>query len=200
MERNMDAGHSHLKTPHFVTDCPLCEAEKAVRNRAIEHLSEALHLLEGLRKPGDKPTIRLNLAPIGVTGDDVARCHSIDLTAKQAEDLADAIDSKNAYVGSESPIDGALRNLADGIKEAVVARPGGFVGEVIDSGEWSAAAVAQRTPEVAAVITDTFTSLDLVEITREILNEPQVNKLAVTQALDRWFGEIADPYADEDDD
>lgn len=99
----MFAGHTHGPTPHFVPGCPLCDAAKAARNQAIEHLAEALHLLANLRGPEDRPTLRLNLGPIGVTGDDAQRCHSIDLTAKLAEGLADAIDSMNAYLGSEQP-------------------------------------------------------------------------------------------------
>lgn len=94
-----DSGHTHGPTPHFVSGCPLCDAAKAARNQAIEHLAEAIHLLAGLRADDDRPTIRLNLAPIGVTGDDAQRCHSIDLTAKLAEALADAIDSMNARAG-----------------------------------------------------------------------------------------------------
>jgi hypothetical protein len=211
MERNPDAGHNHLKTLRFVADCPLCEAEKAVRNRAIEHLSEALHLLEGLRKPGDKPTIRLNLAPIGVTGDDVARCHSIDLSAKQAEALADAIDSMNAHDDTlraafqqAQPVIEALIE----VDEASVARRGaeliawmeGQTGEAIDSGEWTADALISTDPELAAEIVDTFLELDPREITKTVLDHRQVDMPRAIEALDDWFGEIADPYADEDDD
>jgi hypothetical protein len=211
MERNMDAGHSHLKTPHFVTDCPLCEAEKAVRNRAIENLSEALHLLEGLRKPGDKPTIRLNLAPIGVTGDDVDRCHSIDLSAKQAEALADAIDSMNAH---DDTVRAAFQQAQPVIEalievdEASVARRGaelmawmeGQTGEAIDSGEWTADAFISTDPELAAEIVETFLALDPREVTKDVLDNPRADNLTVNRALDDVFGEIADPYADEDDD
>jgi hypothetical protein len=97
-----DAGHTHGPFLGFVTGCPLCDAAKTTRNQAITHLSEALHLLAGLRQPGQRPTIRLNLGPVGITGDDVHLCHSFDITAKQAEVLADAIDSVNAYVSSEA--------------------------------------------------------------------------------------------------
>ncbi|MFD5848377.1 hypothetical protein [Streptomyces chartreusis] len=96
-----DAGHTHGPTAHFVSDCPLCDAAKDARDRAIEHLHEALYLFNGLRPEDPQPTIRLNLGPIGITGDDVHRCHSFDITAKQAEVLADALDSVNAYAGCE---------------------------------------------------------------------------------------------------
>lgn len=192
----MDAGHNHLKTPHFVTDCPLCEAEKAVRNRAIEHLSEALRLLDSTRQPGEQPTIRLNLAPIGVTGDDVERCHSIDLTAKQAEHLTDAIDTVSGITLEDAAVRDALAKGKARLESWMALNQD----ESIESGEWTAAAVVDRNTELYADVEDHFAALDLVEITRDILNEPQVNKLAVTQALDCWFGEIADPYADEDDD
>ncbi len=97
-----DAGHTHGPTGHFVTGCPLCDAAKTARNQAIGHLTETLYLFNGLRPEGQQPTIRLNLGPVGITGDDVHLCHSFDITAKQAEVLADAIDSVNAYVSSEA--------------------------------------------------------------------------------------------------
>jgi hypothetical protein len=180
MERNMDAGHNHLKTLRFVTDCPLCEAEKSVRNQAIEHLSEALHLLEGLRKPGDKPTIRLNLAPIGVSGDD----------------LADAIDTASGITLENAAVRDAL---AKG-KARLESWMAGQVSESIDSGEWTADALISADPELAAEIVDTFLELDPREITKTVLDHRQVDMPRAIEALDDWFGEIVDPYADEDDD
>ena len=97
------AGHSHGPTPHLIDGCPLCEHLKEARNQAIEHLSEAVRLLSHLAPEGERPTIRLNIAPIDLTADDTQRCHSIDLTAKLGEVLSDAIDSVNAYAGSEPP-------------------------------------------------------------------------------------------------
>lgn len=209
---NHDAGHSHGPTLGFVTGCPLCDAAKTARNQAIAHLSEALHLLSLINSAQARPTIRLNIAPIGLTGDDVPHCHSIDLTPKQAEGLADAVDSMNAHLGSESAegdqLIEAFRQAEDAIEidEDRMARSTarfmgwlqGQTGEAIESGEWSAAAVAQHSPEAAAFITDTFTDLDLRQITKEILDETEGSKLAKTLLLDEWFGEIADAYADED--
>ncbi|MEU7338687.1 hypothetical protein [Streptomyces sp. NPDC007074] len=103
MERNQDAGHTHGKTPYFVTGCPLCDAEKATRNQAIEHLSEALHLLQDLSADGSKPRVRLNLGPVGVTGDDISLCRSFDVTAKTVEKLADAISAMNAHTMAQPP-------------------------------------------------------------------------------------------------
>ena len=98
----MSAGHSHDSTPYLVNGCPVCDTAREARNRAIEHLTDALYLFNGLRPEGEQPTIRLNLGPMNVTGDDFGRCHSFDLTAKQAESLADAIDSVSAYAMSEA--------------------------------------------------------------------------------------------------
>ncbi|MEV5915733.1 hypothetical protein AB0M00_43485 [Streptomyces chartreusis] len=214
-----DAGHTHGPTPHFVSDCPLCEAAKNARNQAIEHLSEALYLLAGLRSHDDQPTVRLNLGPVGVTGDDAQRCHSIDLSAKQAEALADAIDSMTAYVSGESPIDRGLRDLAAGIEAAIpidedrmaqsTARFMGWLqgqsGEAIESGEWSAAAVAQNDPDTWDAVNDAFFELDLRAVTKQVLNDTTVDNLTVNRALDDWFGDIPDPeladlYGDEDGD
>jgi hypothetical protein len=218
MFHNHDAGHSHGPTPYFVTDCPLCDAAKTARNQAIAHLAETLYLLSGLRKPDQRATVRLNLAPIGLTGDDMQQCHSIDLSAKQAEALADAIDSMNAHASSEQAVDEGLRGIAAAIERAVpidedrmaqsTARFMGWLqgqsGEAIESGEWSAGAVAQHNPGTRAEITNTFDEIDLTKLHKEVCQDRQVEEKAVTQALDDWFGDIEDPklvelYGDEDD-
>ena len=213
MDRNHDAGHNHLRTPYFVADCPLCEAGKAARNQGIAHLSEALGLLENVRPEGSQPTIRLNIGPVDLTNGGTDHCHSVDLTAKQAEALADAIDSMNAHLGSEAPVDQALRNIASKIEATVEidedrlaqfhARFSGWLqgqtGEAIDSGEWSAAAITEKNSDLVAEITDLFTDLDPREVTKQVLDDAQANNLTVNRALDAFFGEIADPYADEDE-
>lgn len=102
-----DAGHTHGPTLGFVTDCPLCDAAKEARNQAIAHLAEALYLFNGLGPDGELPTLRLNVSPIGITGDDTRHCHSIDITAKQAEHLADGIESDHAYPTRHMPSDAA---------------------------------------------------------------------------------------------
>jgi hypothetical protein len=198
---NHDAGHTHGPTLGFVTGCPLCDTAKAARNQAIAHLSEALHLLSNLRKPGQRPTIRLNIAPIGLTGDDVQNCHSIDLTAKQAEALSDAIDSMNAYLGSSPASD---EELVTRREAAATGAAAGQTGEAIESGEWSAYAVAQHNPGTRAEVADTFAEIDLTKLHKEVCQDRQVEEKAVTRALDDWFGDIEDPklvelYGDEDD-
>jgi len=207
--------HSHQFPRRLTPGCPACAPRIEARNQAIAHLAEALHLLTGSGSSDEQATLRLNIGPINLTGADVTNCHSIDITPKQAEGLADAVDSMNAYLDSESAIDQSLRDLADGIEaaipidEASVARRKarfdawleGQSGEAIESGEWSAAAVAQHSPDATAFITDTFIELDHRAITKEVLDETEGSKLklAKTLLLDEWFGEIADAYADEDD-
>ncbi|MGW0948529.1 hypothetical protein ACWD4O_39065 [Streptomyces sp. NPDC002623] len=66
-------------------------------------------------------------------------------------------------------------------------------------GDFSAAAVAQCNPALYADVTDVFLLLDPREITRTVLDHRQVDFHTVVRALDEAFGEIADPYADEDD-
>lgn len=149
-----DAGHTHGPTPHFVSDCPLCDAAKDARNRAIEHLTEALYLFNGLRPESDEqPTVRLNLGPIGITSDDVGRCHSFDITAKQAECLADAIESVSAYAMS----DRTGLSLAS-----------------------EAAVFAAQHPEAAALIADTFdeifTETDPKVFLDDVLTAPDPEK------------------------
>lgn len=71
--------------------------------------------------------------------------------------------------------------------------------EGLDSGEWTAAAVAHRFPELYAEITDGFLLIDPREITKDVLDHPLVDAIYVIQALDDVYGEVADPYAAEDD-
>jgi len=72
--------------------------DEYARNQAIEHLAEALYLFNGIRPDSTEPVVQVSIAP----GDDPARCHTFDLTAKQAEALADAIDSVSAYAMSQT--------------------------------------------------------------------------------------------------
>jgi hypothetical protein len=203
------AGHSHGPTPHLIDGCPLCEHLKTARNQAIEHLSEALHLLAGLRPETDRPTLRLNIAPIDLTADDTGRCHSIDLTAKQAEALSDAIDSMNAYAGSESPIDRDLRGIADAIAEVgeagVAQRYAEFMARVerqnsesIGSGEWSAAAVAQNDTDLWDAVNAAYADLDPIEITDKVIRDREADLADVAQILDELYGDVPYPYAEED--
>lgn len=72
--------------------------------------------------------------------------------------------------------------------------------EQIESGVWSDGAVAQNNPDVYAVVEGVLRTLDLVAITTDVLGaDRQADKPDVMEALDFWFGEIADSYADEDD-
>jgi len=71
--------------------------------------------------------------------------------------------------------------------------------EFIRSGEFSAAAVAQCNPDLYDDVTDVFMLLDPRQITNTVLDHRQTNMMRVIEALDDVFGQIADPYADEDD-
>ncbi|MGW4270848.1 hypothetical protein ACWEGQ_00420 [Streptomyces seoulensis] len=71
--------------------------------------------------------------------------------------------------------------------------------EAIPSGIYSPAAVAQNDPELYADVTDVLDNVDLVDLTKDALDEPIAGKLAVTLVLDEWFGEVSDSYADEDE-
>lgn len=175
---NHDAGHSHLPAPGFVTGCPLCDTAKTARNQAIAHYAEALRMLADLDRHPGTPTIRINIAPIGLTGDDVDNCHSIDIPAKLAEALADAVDSMNAYLGSEPPAVDAL---------PAVNR------EAIGVGEWSAAAVAQCYPDLYADVTDLFLVIDPQDYLDDVFNAPEPDRsLAAYEQLvtGEWDGDL----------
>ena len=190
------AGHSHGPTPHLIDGCPLCDHLKAARNQAIEHLSEALHLLGRIRGDDDRPTLRLNLAPIDLTADDTSRCHSIDLTAKQAEALSDAIDSMNSYLGSEGTenLDVDHASLARR-KTELMAWMEAQSGEAIESGEWSAAAVAQHNTDLWEAVNDVFADLHRVDVGNEILRDRQADLERVSDVLDEV---LPYPFAEED--
>lgn len=190
---NHDAGHSHGPTPHLVTGCPLCEQLRTARTQAIAHYAEALRMLSDLDRHAGAPTIRVNIAPIGLTGDDIDNCYSIDVTAKRAETLADAVDSKNAYLSGEpddAPIDRLLAEAADAVTRAIPIdedslnrRKAGFegwlesqAGEVVESGEWSAAAVAQCYPDLYADVTDLFMLVDPQSYLDDVFNAPEPDR------------------------
>lgn len=204
--------HSHQFPRRLTPGCPACAPRIEARNQAIAHLAEALHLLTGSGSSDEQATLRLNIGPINLTGADVTNCHSIDITPKQAEGLADAVDSMNSHLASESVIDQSLRDLAAGIEAAIPIdedslsrRKAGFqawmegqAGEAIESGEWSAAAVAQNDPDLYADVTDLFAELDPIEITDKVIRDRQADLPDVAHLLDDLFGDIPYPYADED--
>lgn len=65
--------------------------------------------------------------------------------------------------------------------------------------DFSIEAIVRNFPEMVDEIIQVFTDLDLRQITCTVLDHRQVDMPRVIEALDDWFGEIADPYADEDD-
>lgn len=165
---NFFAGHSHGITAHLIPGCPLCDAAKAARNQALEHLAEAINLLSHLGPETDRPTVRINLGPTDLTGDDIRHCHSIDITAKLAESLSDAIDSLNAYVSSD-------RKAA------------------ADPSMWSAAAVAQNDPDLYAEVTDLFLMVDPQSYLDDVLTSkyPEAAAAAYEQLVTgEWDGEL----------
>ncbi|MER6249354.1 hypothetical protein [Streptomyces griseorubiginosus] len=70
--------------------------------------------------------------------------------------------------------------------------------ERIDGDEWTGPAVFLREMALSADVVDVFLLLDPREITATVLDHRQVDFPTAVAALDSWFGEIADPYADED--
>lgn len=183
--------------------------------RAIAHLFEALMLLACVRDQGDTSSIPIHIGPADGG-------HTVHVTAKTAEAIADAVDSMNAYLGSETVEDDKLRAAIQQAEAVVELDPermarstARFMGwlegqgsEAIASGEWSAAAVAQNDTDlwdqVNGIFDELFDELDLTKLHKEVCQDRQVDEKHVTQALDNWFGDIEDPelvelYGDEDD-
>lgn len=52
-------------------------------------------------------------------------------------------------------------------------------------------------PELAAAIDDVFLGLDLIEITRDVLDStPPAHRMTVIRALDDMFGDLGDDFED----
>lgn len=174
-------------------------------DRAIAHLFEALMLLACVRDPGDTSSIPIHIGPAG-------EGYTVHVTARTAEAIADAVDSMNAYRGSERAEDdqlgAALHQVEAAIEideDSLARRKARFEGwmesrsnEVIASGEWSAAAVAQCNPDLYAQVTDVFMLLDPIKITDQVIRDRQASLADVAEGLDEMFGDIPYPYADED--
>jgi hypothetical protein len=177
--------------------------------QAIDHLYEALLLLACVRDQGDMTSIPIHIGP--ATGG-----RTVHVTAKTAEAITDAVDSINAQLSSDrrdhSAIDELLQQTAEAVTDATPIDPESMArrkdhfmgwlesrsGEVIESGEWSAAAVAQCYPDLYADVTDLFAALDPIEITDKVIRDRQADLPDVAQLLDELFGDIPYPYADED--
>lgn len=149
------------------------------RNRAIRDLADALARLSRADRTGDQQSVRININPAGpVKGEDAELYHSIDVTPKAAQALADAIDSMNAYLASEQPD-----------------RLGGV-------GDWSAEGTDSRYPFLTAAVEDFFAAeVDFQAVFDDVLDHPQVDRDIVLRAMDDVLGDIPapTPFADEDD-
>lgn len=64
--------------------------------------------------------------------------------------------------------------------------------------DWSATSFTLEHPALVADIEDLYAELDPREMTRTVLDDRQVDMPRVIEALDDVYGDIYDPYADED--
>jgi hypothetical protein len=171
--------------------------------RAIAHLAEALLLLACVRDQGDTSSVPIRIGPAD-TG------HTIHVTAKTAEAIADAVDSINAYMASESVEDDKLRAAVQQMQPAIdeligadeasmawrlaelKARAQAGNGEAIASGEWSAAAVAQNDPDLYADVTDLFDSIDPISLLDDVLSSDRPGEAAEAyeEMTGEWDGEL----------
>jgi len=172
--------------------------------RAIAHLAEALHLLACVRDRGDNTSIPIHIGPADAG-------HTVHVTAKTAEAIADAVDSINSYMASESVEDDKLSAAVQqmqpavdeliGADEASVARRlASFTawlesqsGEAIESGEWSAAAVAQNDRELYADVTDLFDGIDPQDYLDDVFagTDPHASMNAYEELVTgEWDGDL----------
>lgn len=130
--------------------------------QAVDRLAEALHELSYRGRISITPDIRMLLAPGQAKQDDVRHLHAIGLSAEVAELLAQAIEQLLTSVAANPPADTS-----------------------------AAAEFARSNPELAAELADAFNQVDLVALTKAVLDDtaPE-NRRTVTRALDDLFGDI----------
>jgi hypothetical protein len=179
--------HTHQPSGFLRPDCPACEQLTAARNQALAHLAEAVELLAGIHSQitDQPPVLRMNLAPIQLTGDAVDHCRSIDLTAKLAEALADTVDSLGHVVADEARQAQRRPESPTRMQRRVL--------EEIPSGEWSAAAVAQCNPDLYADVTDLFMVIDPLSYLEDVVAAdcPEAAQVAYEQLVTgEWDGEL----------
>ncbi|MEW2402157.1 hypothetical protein [Streptomyces sp. NPDC046862] len=166
------------------------------RSEAIRALAEAIARLSADRPAGEQPIARINIAPIDLRGADwTGDCHSVDLTATELEALTtatEAVPDRETLARITRDGQPRLRRTLDALADV----------------DWDALnansqtdrdAFADKHGDLAGDLTDLFTGLDPREMNRTVMDHREVDLMTAVQALDDVFGEIADPYADEDD-
>ncbi len=71
--------------------------------------------------------------------------------------------------------------------------------EDIDSGEWTATAVADREPDLYFEVVEILVLLDPRTVQASVLDHRQADFPRVIEAIDDVFGDLSDPLADEDE-
>jgi hypothetical protein len=162
-------------------------------SEALRALVDALRRLSQDRPIEEQAVIRINLAPMDVRGADWTDCYSVDLTATELEALTTAAEAV--------PDRETLRRITqDGKPKLMAALDAMADRDALNQNSQADrdAFLADHT-EMAADLTDLFLDLDPREINRTVLDRREVDFPTAVRALDDVFGEIADPYADEDD-
>jgi hypothetical protein len=137
--------------------------------KAVDRLADALAELAYTDRISSRPDIRMLLTPDEPTSTEVRHMHAVGLTPEMAELLAEAAERLIASRSVPQPPD-----------------------------PFNAQVFALAKPELAAEINNAFAGIDLTEITRAVLADPDPhNRMTVTRALDDMFGDI--PQEAEDD-
>ncbi|MEW1568289.1 hypothetical protein AB0454_35595 [Streptomyces sp. NPDC093509] len=120
---------------------------------------------------------RISLKPdvrviLGTGTPDNPALHGVGLPAEVVELMAEAIEQLLIRIDTEAP-----------------SQPSG------------AALFTEAHPDLATELTDTFNGLDLVEITRAVLEDTDpCDRMTVTRAIDAMFGDCATEDEDENGD
>lgn len=147
----------------------------------LKALAQALTACNQAGDPLEHPIARITLGPIELHGmpDGWKYCHSADLTAAGLTEALQllGVPAPSASVSSEEYRYADVRNTPE-----------------------DQAMFVKHCQGLAAEMQDVFDHIDPRDTLATVLDRREVDMPAAIQALDDVFGDIPDPYADEDDD
>ncbi|MFE1949899.1 hypothetical protein ACFW9D_05455 [Streptomyces sp. NPDC059524] len=139
----------------------------------IQALAHALSHCNDAGFDGERLVARINLSPIAVHGmaDGWKHCHSVDLT------VSGLIEALKMLGAMPAP---ARIGTADNLNT-----------DAVD--------FARTHSLLAAEIADVFNAIDARQVQASVLDHRAVDMPVALEAIDDMLGNLADPYADEDE-
>lgn len=178
----------------------------------LKALAAALEACNQAGEPGEPSIGGINLVPtdrhgnpdIDLHGDDFPNFHAVDLTASG---LVEALKMLGGDSDLTLRVDRNITRIMQGLEDAVQVDPERLENSKARLLTWmdaygeglSADEFRTQHEDLADQLTGLFNDIDPRDMTDAALKDPKVENMRVIAALDDVFGEIADPYADEDD-